>query len=62
VLGVPLPVASLEDILEGKIWAASDTGRRPGKRRKDLLDIERIVESYPGLRDRVTPELLSQIG
>ena len=62
LLGIPLPVASLEDVLQGKIWAALDAGRRPGKRRKDLLDIERIVESYPGLRDRVPPELLSQTG
>jgi len=61
VLGVALPVASLEDLLQGKIWAAS--GRRlPSKRRKDLLDIERIVESYPSLRDLVPPEFLSQLG
>lgn len=62
VLGVALPVASLEDLLQGKIWAASDITRRPSKRRKDLLDIERIVESYPSLRDRVPPEFLSQLG
>ena len=58
VLGVPLPVASLEDVLQGKIWAATDTSRRPSKRRKYLLDIERIVEAFPDLRNRVPPGLL----
>jgi hypothetical protein len=27
VLGLPLPVAAIEDVLAGKIWAAQDTGR-----------------------------------
>jgi hypothetical protein len=34
VLGVRLPVAALEDVLQGKIWAASDPARRPSKRLK----------------------------
>ena len=58
VLGIELPVASVEDVLQGKIWAASDDTRRPTKRRKDLLDIERILDNYPHLRDRVPPVLL----
>ena len=61
VLGVPLPVASVEDILQGKTWAASDFTRRPSKRRKDLLDIERILEAYPHLRDRVPSALLARL-
>jgi hypothetical protein len=61
VLGVPLPVASVEDILQGKIWAASDVKRRPSKRRKDLLDIERILEAYPHLRDHVPSALLARL-
>jgi hypothetical protein len=55
VLGLHLPVATIEDILQGKIWAAQDLTRRPSKRRKDLLDIERIVENYPALREQVLP-------
>jgi hypothetical protein len=47
----------VEDVLQGKIWAASDSSRRPTKRRKDLLDIERILENYPSLRERVPPAL-----
>lgn len=58
VLGITLPVAALEDVLQGKVWAASDFTRRPSKRRKDLLDIERIVEAQPQLRERIPPEIL----
>jgi hypothetical protein len=61
VLGVTLPVAALEDVLQGKIWAASDPQRRPSKRRKDLLDIERILESQPGLRAKVPAAILSRL-
>jgi hypothetical protein len=61
VLGIRLPVASLEDVLQGKVWAASDPDRRSSKRRKDLLDIERIVESYPHLRERVPRDILARL-
>jgi hypothetical protein len=61
VLGLMLPVASLEDLLQGKIWAASDAGRRPTKRQKDLLDIARLIEKYPDLRERVPEELLRRM-
>ena len=56
-----LPVARIEDILKGKIWAASDTTRRKSKRQKDLADIARILEVSPDLRDRVPAELLSKL-
>jgi hypothetical protein len=39
VLGLTLPVASLGDVLQGKIWAAQDSTRRPSKRQKDLAEI-----------------------
>lgn len=61
VLGVDLPVARIEDILQGKIWAAEDDTRRPTKRRKDLLDIERILESVPELRPRVPEYILRRL-
>ncbi|MGH2586210.1 MAG: hypothetical protein ACRDJE_14955 [Dehalococcoidia bacterium] len=61
VLGIPFPVAALEDLLQGKVWAATDATRRPSKRRKDLLDIERLIESYPHLRDRTPPDILAQL-
>jgi len=61
VLGLQLPVASLEDVLQGKVWAASDATRRPTKRRKDMLDIARIIEAHPELRCRVPNELLDRL-
>jgi hypothetical protein len=57
---VSLPVAMIEDILQGKIWAAQDLTRHPSKRRKDLLDIERIVDAYPALREQVPPDILDR--
>jgi hypothetical protein len=58
VLGTQMTVAAVEDVLQGKIWAASDPDRRETKRRKDLLDIARIVEAFPHLRERVPASLL----
>ncbi len=62
MLGAELPVAAIEDVLQGKTWAASDETRRPSKRRKDILDIERIIEAYPNLRSRVPAEILARLG
>ncbi len=61
VLGRRLPVASLEDVLQGKIWAAGDPSRRASKRQKDLADIARLIEAYPQLRSRVPAEILSRL-
>jgi hypothetical protein len=61
VLGVRLPVAALEDVLQGKVWAASAPERRPTKRRKDLLDIARILEANPHLKSRVPAPILKEI-
>jgi Nucleotidyl transferase AbiEii toxin, Type IV TA system len=61
VLGLQLPVAAVEDVLQGKIWAALHAERRATKRRKDLLDIERLLEVYPALKTRVPEEILSQL-
>jgi hypothetical protein len=61
VLGLRVPVASIEDVLDGKVWAALDITRRPSKRRKDLLDIERLLETHPELRSRVPPVILAKL-
>lgn len=61
VLGLTLPVARLEDLLQGKVWAAMEPERRGSKRKKDLLDISRLLEAYPDLRGRVPPEILEQL-
>lgn len=61
VLGVKLPVASVEDVLAGKIWAAEDSKRRASKRQKDLADIARIIEARPNLRARVPDSILRKL-
>ena len=48
-----MPVAVLEDLLQGSVWAAQDTNGRASKRQKDLADIARILESFPHLRSAV---------
>ena len=47
IFGVRLPVASLPDVVQGKLWAATDTTRRSSKRAKDEADLLRLCESHP---------------
>lgn len=61
VLGLVLPVASLEDVLQGKVWAVQNPARRGSKRQKDLADIARLLEVYPKLRNLVSEEILSRL-
>jgi hypothetical protein len=61
VLGMTLPVASVEDVLQGKIWAVMDPERRGSKRQKDLADIARILERYPDLRAQVPQEIRARL-
>lgn len=57
VLGYEMMVASLEDVLQGKIWAYTDVTRRKSKRQKDLADIMRLVENHPGLSDKLPADI-----
>jgi hypothetical protein len=61
VLGVTLPVAAVEDVLQGKIWAVTDEARRPSKRQKDLADIARLLDRFPHLRARVPAPILAKL-
>jgi hypothetical protein len=61
VLGEQVPVASLANITRGKIWAWSDKERRPTKRKKDELDLMRILEAYPELRHMMPREISDQL-
>ena len=61
VFGYNLPVASIKDIFQGKIWAASDTDRRPDKRLKDLADIARLTKVKPSLLSGLPEKLKKQI-
>jgi Nucleotidyl transferase AbiEii toxin, Type IV TA system len=61
VLGVAVPVASLEDIVRGKVWAWQDKQRRTTKRKKDELDLLRIAEAHPELRQLIPAEIVKQL-
>lgn len=61
VLGLTLPVAAVEDVLRGKVWAAQGPERRGSKRLKDLTDIARLVETYPELRAQVPEAILARV-
>lgn len=61
VLGLEMPVASLEDVLRGKVWAVQDPERRASKRQKDLADIARILEKYPALIELVPEEITRRL-
>ena len=60
-LGQRVHVASLKDIVRGKIWAWGDTQRRASKRKKDELDLMRILEAYPQLRPMMPEEIRRQV-
>jgi hypothetical protein len=61
VLGQQVPVASLDNVICGKIWAWKDQTRRASKRKKDELDLLRIAETYPNLREKIPLEIVEQL-
>jgi hypothetical protein len=61
VLGEQVAVASLTNIVRGKIWAWQDETRRPTKRKKDELDLMRLLEAYPELRGSMPEEISKQV-
>jgi hypothetical protein len=61
VLGYDMRVAAIEDALQGKVWAYSDSTRRKSKRQKDLADILRLVEAYPHLISKLPVSLRKEI-
>jgi hypothetical protein len=61
ILGYKMYVASLDDILLGKVWAYADQTRRRSKRQKDLADILRIIENYPQFKANLPPNIKEQI-
>ena len=61
VLEARVPVASLEDIIRGKVWAWQDPAGRLSRRKKDELDLVRIAEVYPQLRALIPNEIVAQL-
>ena len=60
VLGYEMAVANIKDVLKGKIWAFSDETGRKSKRKKDLPDIMRLVETHPELKNELPPDIAAQ--
>lgn len=61
VLGEQVPVAAPADVVRGKTWAWSDEKRRATKRKKDELDLMRMLERYPELRELMPDEISKQV-
>ena len=61
VLGMPVAVANLKDIVRGKVWAWQNEQRRSTKRKKDELDLMRIAEAHPELRPLIPAEIVKQL-
>jgi len=61
VFGTPLPVAALEDLVQGKLWAATDSKRRPSKRAKDEADLLRLCETHPHLLPLIPAGMFARV-
>lgn len=61
VLGFDLPVACLDDLVQGKLWAATDPARRASNRQKDRLDLTRLCEAHPRLLPLVPQGLVPEV-
>jgi hypothetical protein len=61
VFGVRLPVAALEDLVQGKLWALADPQRRASKKAKDKADLIRICESHARIIPLIPPGLLPEV-
>ncbi len=61
IFGYDMKVVTLENVLQGKVWAYADETRRRSKRQKDLADILRIIESFPELTTQLPADLRDQI-
>jgi hypothetical protein len=61
VFGVRLPVAALEDLVQGKLWSLADPQRRASKKAKDKADLIRICESHARIVCLISPGLLPEV-
>ncbi|MDO8545090.1 MAG: hypothetical protein Q7S40_32020 [Opitutaceae bacterium] len=61
VLGCEALVASLRDLVTGKLLAWSDPKRRLSKRKKDEADLIRLAEDHPEVRALLPDELRRQL-
>ena len=58
IFGVEMPVACLADVVQGKLWAATDSSMRASKKAKDAADLIRLAEGHPEVFGLVAPGIL----
>ena len=61
IFGMDVPVAALEDLVRGKLWAWNDPTRRAGKHLKDGTDLVRLGEACPEVLPMLPAELRVEI-
>lgn len=61
IFGVDVPVAALEDLVQGKLWAWNDSTRRASKHAKDETDLLRLGEAYPEVLPMLPAKLRGEI-
>ncbi|HOC56335.1 MAG TPA: hypothetical protein PKI20_12005 [Verrucomicrobiota bacterium] len=61
IFGVRLPVAALQDLVQGKLWALADPRRRASKKAKDKADLIRVCESHARIIPLIPPGLLPEV-
>ena len=61
IFDVAMPVASLEDLVQGKLWAFEDQSRRASKRAKDRADLIRLCETRTDVVQLIRPGLIPEV-
>lgn len=61
IFDVAMPVASLEDVVQGKLWAFEDPTRRASKRAKDRADLIRLCETRSNVVQLIQPGLIPEV-
>jgi hypothetical protein len=61
VLGQRVPVASLDNVIRGKILAWKDQTWRTSKRKKESWTCFGSSKLYPKLREKIPPEIVEQL-
>ena len=57
IFGIDVPVATLEDLVQGKLWAWNDSTRRASKHAKDETDLLRLGEAHPEVLSMLSAKL-----
>lgn len=61
LFGVRLPIAALDDLVQGKLWAVADPNRRASKKAKDKADLIRICETHARIVASIPRGLIPEV-